>query len=123
MTREALMVGLLVFSLSSCSTLDPGMATIEAAVTPTTIGHAGQVEADDLAEAMLRAGFSRPFILKNGGAIRNALATAGGAQIRDGESVEAIFAVHLETLYVTSRRRGTFIQALGEAGARQSEAL
>jgi hypothetical protein len=36
----------------------------------------------------------------------------GGAQVRTGRIVEAMFAIHGDQLYVTSRTRGTFVQPL-----------
>ena len=68
--------------------------------------------AEVLAEAMLRAGFDREAILEHGPAIRNALATAGSAQVTEGHIVDALFAVHAQQLYVTSRTRGTFVRPL-----------
>ena len=61
---------------------------------------------------MLRAGFDREAILEHGPAIRNALATGGSAQVTEGPIVDALFAVHAQQLYVTSRTRGTFVRPL-----------
>jgi hypothetical protein len=100
-------------ALSGCTTIDRSMALSYEIVTPITVGDAAAISAYDLAEAMLRAGFSRDQILRDGPAVRNALATSGGAQLRSGKMVEALFAVHGDRLYVTSRTRGTFVQPLG----------
>lgn len=98
--------------LSGCASIDRSIPLTKQSVTPITVGEAAAVSAHDLAEAMLRAGFSREQILRDGPAVRNALATSGGAQLRSGNMVEALFAVHGERLYVTSRTRGTFVQPL-----------
>ena len=84
-----------------------------APVSAIVVGDATEVSAYDLAQAMLRAGFTRDQILKQGPAVRLALATSGGAQVRDGKVVGALFSVHENQLYVTSRSRGTFVQPLG----------
>ena len=99
-------------ALSGCATIDRSIALTQQSVTPITAGEATGISAHDLAEAMLRAGFSREEILREGPAVRNALATSGGAQLREGNLVEALFAVHGDRLYVTSRTRGTFVQPL-----------
>jgi phage FluMu protein gp41 len=98
--------------LSGCASIDRSVALTQEIVTPITVGEAAAISAHDLAEAMLRAGFSREQILRDGPAVRNALATSGGAQLRSGKMVEALFAVHGDRLYVTSRTRGTFVQPL-----------
>lgn len=85
----------------------------EAPVLAIPVGEAAEVSAADLAQAMVRAGFSREEILKHGPAVRNSLATSGGAQVRDGKVIGALFSIHAGQLYVTSRTRGTFVQPLG----------
>jgi hypothetical protein len=99
--------------LSGCISADPNMGMVTEAVTAIPVGESTSVSAYDLAEAMLRAGFSREKVLKDGPAVRNALATSGGAQIREGKFVSALFSVHSGRLFVTSRMRGTFVQTLG----------
>lgn len=99
-------------ALSGCATIDRSVALTKQVVTPITVGDAAPISAHDIAEAMLRAGFTREQILLDGPAVRNALATSGGAQLRSGKLVEALFAVHGDRLYVTSRTRGTFVQPL-----------
>jgi len=81
---------------------------------PITVGQVTAVKAYDLAAAMRRAGFSDEEIIQHGPVVRNALATSGGAQIRRGKEVSAVFSVFSEKLYVTSRTRGTFVQELGQ---------
>jgi hypothetical protein len=99
-------------ALGGCATIDRSVALTQEVVTPITVGDAAAISAHDLAEAMVRAGFTREQILRDGPAVRNALATSGGAQLRSGKLVEALFAVHGDRLYVTSRTRGTFVQPL-----------
>jgi hypothetical protein len=85
----------------------------EATVVPISVGEGEEVSADDLAEAMLRAGFTPEEIVAHGAELHHALATAGGAQLRQGKIVSALFAVDSGKLYVTSRERGTFVHPLG----------
>jgi hypothetical protein len=111
-SRSALLV-ILSLLLPGCISADPNMGMVSEAVTAIPVGESASVSAYDLAEAMLRAGFSREQVLKDGPAVRNALATSGGAQIRKGKFVDALFSVHSGRLFVTSRMRGTFVQTLG----------
>jgi hypothetical protein len=110
---RACFIALAILPLLGCaSTMDRSIALTEQTVTPITSGDQQSVSAYDLAEAMLQAGFTPEQILKDGPQIRNALATSGGAQVRYNHLAEAMFAVHGQVLYVTSRTRGTFTQPL-----------
>lgn len=94
--------------LSGCATtMDRSIAIAEQIVTPVTVGDPTNVSALDLAEAMLQAGFTPEQILEDGPSIRDALALSGGAQVRYDQVAQALFAVHSQQLYVTSRDRGT----------------
>ena len=64
--------------------------------------------ADDVVRIMRRAGFEDSEILEYGPGFRNRIATVGGARIRVGTSLEAIFAVTGDRVQVSSRRTGTF---------------
>jgi hypothetical protein len=103
---------LLVLALAACTTVDENITRTTETVTAITVGEATEVSALDLAQAMLKAGFTREQILQHGAAVRNALAKSGGAQVRDGKMVGALFSIHSGQLYVTSRSRGTFMQPL-----------
>lgn len=107
------LAGFLLLIVAGCATTDENIAMTKAPVSPMVVGEATEVSAFDLAQAMLRAGFTREQILKQGPSVRLALATSGGAQVRDGKVVGALFSVHENQLYVTSRTRGTFVQPLG----------
>jgi hypothetical protein len=94
--------------LAGCSAMDHNLVRMEEQVTPITVGEAAAVPAPVLAAAMLKAGFTDDQILRKGVAVRDALATSGGAQVRTNDIVLARFSVHEGVLYVTSRTRGTF---------------
>lgn len=113
--RSGLVVAVaLLVAMPGCASIDRSVALTDSVVIPITVGEAGAVSAHDLAVAMLRAGFTREEILSHGAAVRTALATSGGAQMRRDKIVEALFAIHADQLYVTSRTRGSFTQSLGE---------
>lgn len=112
-SERAIAALLLVLTLAACTTVDENIARTTEPVTPITVGEATEVSAFDLAQAMLRAGFTRDQILLHGAAIHHALATSGGAQVRDGKMVGALLSIHAGQLYVSSRSRGTFMQPLG----------
>ena len=101
-----------VVLLVGCASTDTNIQRLEETVTALPAGEVAAVDAEALAEAMLRAGFTPEQILKHGPAVRNALATSGGAQVREGKYVAAMFSIHAEELYVTSKARGTFKQPL-----------
>jgi hypothetical protein len=104
----------LVVALSACASMSSiaNIKMTQQQVTPITVGDAASVSAYVLAGAMLRAGFTGNEILKRGAAVRNALATSGGAQVRDGNMVLALFSVHGDLLYISSRTHGTFTMRL-----------
>jgi hypothetical protein len=109
--RRAIAPGLalvLALSLAGCTAMDKNVVRMEEQVTPITVGDAAAVPAYVLASAMLRAGFTEDQVLNRGVALRDALATSGGAQVRDSDLVLALFSVHDNVLYVTSRTGGTF---------------
>jgi hypothetical protein len=106
-------VAFAALTLSACASMDRSVALTEDVVVPFAVGDATDVPADALAEAMLRAGFTPEAVLAHGVAVHHALATSGGAQVRQNDMVEAMFAIHAGQLYVTSRTRGTFIQQIG----------
>ena len=71
---------------------------------------------DDVARIMLRAGFTHDQILDLGPDLRDALAGSGAAGIRMGEWTEAMVSVSGQRVYVSTRRRGSFVYQ-PEAGA------
>ncbi len=93
----------------SCSVL-----LTDQAIMPIANGSATHVAPSDLAQAMLRAGFTRDEILQYGPGIGEALATSGAAQVRRGKVVAALFAVNDGQLIVTSLDR--FVQPLTAGG-------
>jgi hypothetical protein len=111
------MAALTLLALAGCTTVDQSVVLATEPVIAIPVGDARTVSADDLAAAMVRAGFDRDGILRYGPEVERALATAGGAQIRQAKLVEALFAVHGDKLYVTSRIRGTFVMPLGKGTA------
>jgi hypothetical protein len=101
---------ILAAALTACATtkFDSNIALTNQAVTPIVVGDASDVPAIVLASAMMRAGFTDEQILREGPGVRTALATSGGAQVRDEQSILALFSVQNGLLYVSSRERGTF---------------
>jgi len=102
----------LALTASACASVDPNIALTTEPVAAIVSGDPHDISAHDLAEAMVRAGFSPDFILANGPSIRNALAESGGVRIRDKNVIAALMSIQNGKLYVTSRERGTFVQSL-----------
>lgn len=74
------------------------------------------LSADDIVQLMRRTGFSDEQILELGTDLRNALLSSGAAQVRLRNKVEAIFAVHNEYVFITTRLRGSFIYDVKAGG-------
>ena len=110
MVVKAVGAGLLVIALGACATtkFDSNIKLTNQPVTAIVVGDAADVPALILASAMLRAGFTEQQVLDDGPGVREALATSGGAQVRDEESILALFSVQSGLLYISSRERGTF---------------
>lgn len=101
-------------AVGGCSaTMDRSVMLATEPVVPISVGEQAFVSAFDLAQAMLRAGFSKQEVLRLGPSIHSALATSGGAQVRQNKQVSAMFAVYGDRLYVTSLARGTFALQMG----------
>ena len=99
---------LLTVILPGCA--GPAYEVLPAGSAATSLGNADAAEltADDVVAVMRRAGFADEHILEFGTDMRNAIAQTGGARIRLGEHVEAVFAVSGNYLYASSYRRGSF---------------
>jgi hypothetical protein len=102
---------LIVMLVASCA--DRNMADTFRAVVPVSGSETATVPAEDMVAAMSRTGFTREEILAHGPAIHNALAVKGAAEVRREGSVTAIFSVMDGSLYVVSRRGGTYVHRLG----------
>jgi hypothetical protein len=86
-----------------------GCAQTRLNVIPLSNQYVAALSADDIVQLMRRAGFSNEQILELGTDLRNGLALSGAAQLKVGDKVEAIFAVHGDYVYITTRLRGSFI--------------
>ena len=89
-----------------------GCANIESRVIPVGNPEVTALIAEDIARIMLRAGFSEEQILELGTDLRNELSQSGAAQIYINGKVEAIFAVSGKCVYVSSRKKGSFVYDL-----------
>jgi len=78
-------------------------------VIPASNRQVAALSADDIVRVMRQAGFSDEQTLEFGTDLRNGLALSGAAQIKVDDKVEAIFAVHGDYVYISSRLRGSFI--------------
>ena len=85
-------------------------------VTPLSNQDVITLSADDIVALMRRAGFSDQQIWELGTDLRNALLVSGAAQVRLKDKVEAIFAVHKEYVFITTRLRGSFIYDVNAGG-------
>jgi len=81
-------------------------------VVPVSSRDVAALSSDDIVRVMRRTGFSDEQILELGTQLRNALLLSGAAQIKQGNIVEAIFAVDENNVYITTRLRGNFIYDL-----------
>lgn len=88
---------------------DSNVQRVSEPVSSVAVGSPGEVSAMTLADAMLRAGFTRDEILELGPGVRRSLAQGGGAQARRGGDIFALFSYNEGKLYVTSVGSGTFV--------------
>jgi hypothetical protein len=88
-------------------------------VTAISSRETASLNAQDIVLAMARTGFTRQEILDHGPAVRNALSVQGGAEVRRGGNVTAIFSVMDGALYVVSQRGGTYVHELNAAAPAQ----
>jgi len=95
-----------VFTLSACT--DTNFTAVDATVVPVVVGDTAILSADTVVEAMLRAGFTQSELLEHGPALRNAISTRGGAQVRRGSTIHSVFSVDDGNLFVASKNTGTF---------------
>ncbi len=99
-------------ALIGCASMDSNVARLEADVQSISVGEPQAISARDLAEVMIQAGFTGEEILKYGPSVRNAIGSAGGAQINKDKFAHAILTVQDGKLYVSSRDGGTFLREL-----------
>ncbi len=78
-------------------------------VIPVSSRHVLELNADDVVQVMRRAGFSDAQILEHGPALRQGLAESGSVQIKINNTVEVVFAINGDSVYISSRLRGLFI--------------
>lgn len=64
---------------------------------------------NDIIQVMSRAGFSDDQIIEFGPLVRKGLLNSGAVQVRQGDTVEALFAVQADFVYVSTRMRGSFV--------------
>ncbi|MEX0776379.1 MAG: hypothetical protein WD042_11800 [Phycisphaeraceae bacterium] len=106
------LAGVLALWIGSC--LVGCAATQQEQVLEMPSKEVAELTADDVVRVMLFAGFSHEQILELGTAVRNALAATGGASIHVDGRTEALLSVDSRRLYVSSRRRGSFIYPLDD---------
>jgi NACalpha-BTF3-like transcription factor len=83
--------------------------TAQLQIIPLSNQQVVSLKADDIVLIMRQAGFSDEQILQLGTDLRNALLLSGAAQVKLRDKVEAIFAVHDNYVFITTRLRGSFI--------------
>jgi hypothetical protein len=110
------LVGLVLFVSAGCVGTDRSVTLAEAKVSAIPAGDSRFVPPDTLMQAMLQAGFTREQILEDGPEVASQLARVGGAQVRYGKTTAALFAIHGNTLYISSSTHGTFSVALAPVG-------
>ena len=99
--------------LTGCASgTDRNVKALNAGVTKLAVGDPYPVSARDLAAVMVQAGFTGSEVLEYGPSVRNAIGTAGGAQVNKDRLVMAIFSVQDGTLFVSSRDGSTFLREL-----------
>jgi len=101
----------LFLGVVGCASTRSGKST-RFQVVPVSSQDVAALSADDIVRLMRRAGFSDGQILELGTQLRNALLLSGAVQIKQGNIIEAIFAINDNNVYITARLRGNFIYDL-----------
>lgn len=99
----AALLGSVVLSIVGCG------YTAEIQVVPVGSKNVLELTAPDIVKIMKRSGFSDQQILTYGPQVKDSLARSGGVQIMVGRTVEAIFGVSGNEIYITTRASGSFI--------------
>jgi len=97
---------LLALNFTGCAH-PPANAKLQ--IIPMSNHEIADLRADDIVLIMRRAGFSDDQILELGPDLREGLLESGAAQFKVGNKIEAIFAIHGDCVYVSTRMRGSFI--------------
>ncbi len=100
------LLALLILSVAGCAR-DTGIQ-----VTPMSNRSVLTLTADDIVEVMRVTGFSDMQIWEHGTTLRDGLAKSGAVQIKVDGTVEAVFAINGDSVYVSTRLRGHFIYNL-----------
>jgi hypothetical protein len=74
------------------------------------------LSADDIVQVMSRVGFSDEQIIEYGPGLRSALLNSGACKIEQGETIQAVFAVEGDYVYVSTRSVGSFIYNVKKDG-------
>lgn len=113
-----LLLVFLSFSMVGCTQIGELSSSISDKLTGRSTGFkiislsnqdVAALDADDVVHVMRRAGFSDEQILALGTELRNALLYSGAVQVKLRDKVEAVFAVHGDYVFITTRLRGSFI--------------
>ena len=98
----SLLLALLTFGVVSCA--QRGFEVVP-------LGHQEvlTLSSDDIVRVMRRAGFSDNQILEYGTDLHDALARSGAAQIKINKTLQAVFAINGDSVYISTRLRGNFI--------------
>jgi len=98
----SLLLVLLTFGVVSCA--QRGFE-----VVPLSYQEVLALSSDDVVRVMRRAGFSDNQILEYGTDLHDALARSGAAQIKIDKTLQAVFAINGDSVYISTRLRGNFI--------------
>jgi hypothetical protein len=102
-TLLSLTLTLLAFGLGGC------MGNRGFEVHPLNNQDVLTLSSDDIVRVMRRAGFSDNHILQHGEDLHIALAQYGAAQIKINNTLQAVFAINGDAVYISTRLRGNFI--------------
>ncbi len=73
------------------------------------------LSAEDVTQMFERAGFSHSDLFEHITEVRDALAKSGAVQIKIHNTMEAVFAVRDDSVYISTRKKGNFIYNLNTA--------
>lgn len=99
----SLLLALLALGISGCT----GNRGFE--ILPLNNQNVLTLNSDDIVRVMRRAGFNDNQILQHGENLHLALSQYGAAQIKIRKTIQAVFAINGDAVYISSRATGNFI--------------
>ena len=99
---------ILALSMAGCTPTTTSYSS-ELRIVPLSNRSTFNLNAESIIQMMRRVGFTDEQIRELGADLHDSLSQAGAARIEINNMVEAIFAIHDDCVYISTRSRGSFV--------------